>query len=223
MLPLRTPPSPRPQPLDEAVLLRAAQARHPSIDRWASAAGFNIGAEAMDAALVIAMSAARLEPYRMCRVLEEHFLMRPDYELVRMIGSMVEHHADVLRLVVREWVAATGHRFPGEKDNQIEYVVASGHRHMGYVRGIDRGLAVGYVTLNYDQDSTVHTVFAENVISNISQDRHDPETPVLGQRYDNAPALAAEFERNRALVRGKAPAAPASRVLGDDEEGPSAA
>uniref|UniRef100_A0AB74UGU8 Uncharacterized protein n=1 Tax=Caulobacter phage BL57 TaxID=3348355 RepID=A0AB74UGU8_9VIRU len=208
-----SPSDPRPTAVDAAVLKLAIGRALPAVMEWARLRQPDFTAAHAEYALVEAMEVAGLDPFRIGVVLASRFNWSVDYALVRMLDAVVEAMPSAYRAVVGRWVARTGIRFPAKEGDTVEFFDIQGVRRVGIVQGVAALTASAYVrpTVGVEVSDTVLEIAAEAVAANITQGRYEPERPILGARYDDAPALAAkaEAERPRRTDAAASPETPA--------------
>ncbi|AFU87844.1 hypothetical protein CcrKarma_gp327 [Caulobacter virus Karma] len=208
-----SPSDPRPTAIDPDVLALAIGKVLPDILGWARLRQPGFGEADVHHAVVTALHIAGLDAFRLGVVLASQFNWSVDYSLVRLLDSVIEALPTAYRAVTGRWVARTGTRFPAKEGDTIEFLDAAGRRRVGKVVGVAALTATAYVQPAVGTEFTDPPVeiAAEAVVANVTQKRYQPEHPILGARYDDAPTLGAlaEAERARRTDAAASPRTPA--------------
>lgn len=208
MVPLRPVPAdaPRPQPLSSEVIARALLPVEDALGSWFKAYAPKVSAEQRNFALTLALQQAKGDVFQAGCILAASFKLPVNGELMKIIIALDERcMTSVLRAVTREWVVRTGYRFPANDGDKIEWIdPLTKARRGGKVLAVDRAMAVGMVMPNTGQFAEGVRILAEDVVGNLTQAQYVEIKPILGQRYENAPALAAAYEAERAQLKAEA-------------------
>lgn len=208
------PADPRPTFHSDDVLLTAIRSVSPAIIAWAKTRATPAVMEEahLEFALSQAIKTAGVDAFRIGVILQASWNWPVDFTLMTLINAVVEALPAALRIVSGQWVVRTGLRFPGVEGDMIEFVNAEGEPATGIITAVSKLEARAYVNPSIGVEVSEETiaVAAEDVYANVTQARYSTERPVLGSRYINAPALAAEAEKERARNRLKSTAPAAS-------------
>lgn len=206
MVSLRPVPAdaPRPQPLSTEVIARALLPVEDALGSWFQDNLPKVDADQRKFCLTLALRQGEMDAFQAAIVLASSFKIPGDEALVRLLMQVTSGAGFALRVLTREWVVKTGYRFPANKDDAIEWVDPDTRlKRGGKVIEIDRAMAVALVQPNLGPANTPIRILAESVVGNLTQKQYTEIKPVLGQRYDDAPALGAAFEAERQKLRAE--------------------
>lgn len=196
--PLRPAPThaPRPHPTDEAVLTSAIAPRLAQVRQWMEVAGATVTADdaQLTNCIAVAMKVGGTDPFRSGLALSVAAGFPTDFALTQVLAEIAQRIPEAHRDVTRVWVVENGLRLPCKDGDEIEWLSPHGEPRAGKVVACDNAFAAVAVEVAADggQSSGVHVrVLMERIFANRSQARFDPEVPVLGQTYADAPAMAA--------------------------------
>lgn len=196
--PLRQTPAhaPRPQPTDHAVLARAIGPRLAQVRAWLdeSESPTTVDDDQLLNFLSIALRVGGGDPFRAGVALSVSAGFHTDYGLVKLLAEIMRYAPEAHRDVCRVWVVENGLRLPCKDGDEIEWLSPAGEPRAGKVVATDNAFAAVAVELASDAGfgSGVHVrVLMEQIFANRTQARFEPEVPVLGARYEDAPAIAA--------------------------------
>lgn len=195
--PLRPTPlhAPRPLPTDAPVLQAALTLRLPAIRAWldASASTTNVTDEQLLNVLCAAMRVGANDPFHSSVALSLQAGFAPDYDLVKLLAEAAQFIPEAHRDVTRLWVIEHGLRLPCKDGDEIEWLSPAGEPRAGRVVASDNSFAAVAVEVASDSGhgSGHHVrVLMERIYANRTQSRYDPESPALGQSYEDAGAMA---------------------------------
>lgn len=212
--------APRPQVLDITVIARSIDGRRTEFEGWLAAAGLHASPEMVDFAIDTALRAGRFEAYRAARKLEDNLGWPADAPLVRLLDQVLTQLPALHREVTREWVLEQGYRVPAAEGDAIEWLSPEGEPRSGRVAAVAKLQGMAYCVIGDTDpaDEQFHVrVPGEAIYANITQARYEIEEPVLGARYEDAPALAAAYEADGAAqAKAKAGAATTPAPQGPD-------
>ncbi|AXQ70066.1 hypothetical protein HOU03_gp202 [Caulobacter phage CcrSC] len=202
------PQDPRPQLTDEATLRAAIATTLPLYVALAKTRGADLVGDQISFALEVALKKARTSDgdwaWNAARLMEDAFGLPGDGKLLALVETTIARLKIEWESLTRAWVMRTGYRIPAALDEKVEAVV-NGVPVVGKIVGVSRALGVAY--MDNEAHTETYRIDGEDIIANYTQGRFSPETPVLGSRYEDAPALAAAAEAARGKTR-KLPAAP---------------
>lgn len=210
--PLRQTPAhaPRPRLNDDQVLARAIDGRLAEVQAWLLSVGLAARAD-HDGYVAFAVKKALqddVEPFRAAVFLAEKQGWPADLELGRILERLVYDLPDALRYQTRLWVVENGLRLPCKDSDAIEWLSPSGDPRSGKVIACDNALATALCEVAADggEMGGLHVrVLMESIYANRTQQRWGQETPVLGQHYDDAPALGATLRAKDYIPSGSFP------------------
>jgi hypothetical protein len=216
MLPLRPVPAaaPRPQPLSSEVTTRALAPVLDVVGAWFQAKCPTVDADRQAFCLKLALQQSQMQAFRAATILTASFHIPCDDDLLQILLKVIKNADFALRLVTREWVVATGYRFPAKDGDLIEWIdPAYGSKRGGTVIAIDQAMAIAMIAPGMGGAAGPIRIFAEDVVGNLTQKQYTEIKPILGQRYEDAPALAAAYEREHVQAPIEPPAAPVKRAF----------
>lgn len=193
-----SPTDPRPKRFDQIVVDAALKSMN-SLKPWVQSKGLDMTDEALYFALSICLSRSEGEAFLAANVVQTAFGVPADARLVAILDAA----SDLTRLhweqAMRAWVIRTGYRIPAAQDDEIEFIAEDGKVTAGKISAVSPGMGVAYAT---DGDGHHHRLYGEQIIANTTQARYGLEEPVLGARYEDAPALVAASPAPSAIAHG---------------------
>lgn len=224
--PLRPVPAgdPRPDPMSPTVVRVAVEPIADALLAWCNGRVPVLDTEAVIFSVTVAVIHAGADSFRIGTTLREQFHFPVDRALITLLDEVVDRLPAALKIVVGKWSARNGMRFPAKDGDLIEFLDDTETPVAARVYAVDKLLCLALVIRQSDERTT--RVCAEQVIANRTQSRYEPETPVLGARYENAPALmeAANAEdRARKRAGAATPVGPALTPPPRDPQPPRAA
>ncbi|UTU10337.1 hypothetical protein CcrRB23_gp475 [Caulobacter phage RB23] len=189
---------PRPQLGDGAVLTAAVKLVLPSFVEWTKARGLDLTDEQITFAVELALKQSKTAgvdwAWTSAKVLETAFGLPGDGKLIARLEAVIANQKLAWERETRAWVLRTGYRIPADEQEKVEALV-EGVPVVGKIVGVSRGLGVAY--LQTEDGTQTFRIDGEDIIANHTQGRFAPETPILGSRYEDAPALALAAEAQR--------------------------
>lgn len=167
---------PRPEPLAEAVLKRATNARLDEIRAWLKPRLPTLSDEEIGFALMAAMKLGGADGFRTSVKLHETFGWPVDMELCQFVRDTCNALAFALRVETRLWSVRVGLRFPARAEERIEWCDDQERGWAGKVISVDDGLALGIVQ-RFDGAIRMGApvrVFAEAVTANLTKGEYAP-------------------------------------------------
>lgn len=158
----------RPDPLCDAVLDRATNARLDEIKAWLKPRFPALSDLEIKFALKAAIKAAGPDGFRATASLFHVFNWPADMELCQFVRDTCNALAFSLKVETRVWAVRVGLRFPGRSEHAIEWIDDSGKQSAGKVISVDDTFAAAIVQ---PMDGVIRAgpprrVFAEHVIAN---------------------------------------------------------
>ncbi|AXQ69521.1 hypothetical protein HOU02_gp204 [Caulobacter phage CcrBL9] len=201
------PQDPRPQLTDDATLCASVATTLPLYAALAKKRGSDLTDDQIGFALEVALKKARYSEgdwaWNAARLMEDAFGLPGDGKLLALVETTIARLKIEWESLTRAWVMRTGYRIPAALDEKVEAVV-NGAPTVGKIVGVSRALGVAY--MDNEAHTETYRIDGEDIIANYTQGRFAPETPILGSRYENAPALAAAAQGTMGKAR-KLPAA----------------
>lgn len=181
---------PRPDPMADKVILTAVCPVAPAILKWAEPrCPVALDERRVQFMTTVAFLKAGADSFRAGNILHTEFALPVDRTLVGLLDAVVERLPGALKIVVGEWVARHGLRFPAHPNDIIEYYDEHDRQVSGRVYGLDPIL--GLATVIRASDEVGVRVCLEQVVANTSQGLYEPIRRPLGMTYEDAPARIA--------------------------------
>lgn len=164
----------RPDPLDDAVVARAAKTRLDEVRAWLKPRIPSLTDEEITEALSSSVKRGGADGFRMAVSLKNDFSWPADIELTLACRDICDALAFALKLETGVWALRTGMRFPGKSNDQVVWIDAAGRKMMGTVVAGDACYASGLVQPfeGLVKAGQPRRVLAEQVIANITTDEH---------------------------------------------------
>lgn len=159
----------RPDPLSDAVLDRACNARLDEIKAWLKPRMPALSDLEIIFALKAAIKAAGPDGFRATNTLFKIFNWPADMDLCCLVRDTCNALAFALRVETRVWAVRVGLRFPGRSEHKIEWMEETGVRLAGKVISVDDTFAAAICQPLLDgtvRAGPPRRVFAEYVVAN---------------------------------------------------------
>ncbi|UTC29787.1 hypothetical protein BAJUN_01570 [Bajunvirus bajun] len=188
---------PRPTVTHPAVANLAIDGHMPALVEWTKTR-LPVDEDMIRFAVGMALKAGGLDGFRIASHLRDVFSWPANDELTAILKQVTGALNTACDVIAGQWVLRTGIRFPGKVGDTVEFVAVDGSIQVGVVTDMLKLRAMGYVTLGGEEN---YLVPAEAVVGNVTTSTYATQRPILGMRYEDAPALAAAYEAERAAIR----------------------